>query len=319
MIVIVEEEVREVSGAMGTGAIGTSIGPFAGEGLDEAFGFAIGLGPVGFGEEMGEAKRVAGAGEVLGAIGGTAIGEERADCDAMSGVELKGLLQGRDDTGDAFVWEQAGEGETRVIIDGDVEELEAGAGIADGAIAGGADARTAEAAQFLDIEVKQIAWPSAFVTVNRGFGIEGAEPVEAMAAQDPGDGRLGDAEHGEDLGVGAALSTQPEDASDEPGVGLARLAPRDAGAIVEAGGEVGLDGALQPAAQSTIGDVKSGGNGASREVLRNELSDHFGSHERSESGISVHVVRTAWRWVENGSTTSLRARSRADNVLKHDT
>jgi hypothetical protein len=99
---------------------------------------------------MGKAKRVAGAGEVLGAIGGTAIGEERADCDAMSGVKLEGLLESEEDAGDAFVREQAGEGETRVIIDGDVEELEAGAAIADGAIAGGADAWTAEAAQLLD-------------------------------------------------------------------------------------------------------------------------------------------------------------------------
>jgi hypothetical protein len=36
-----------------------------------------------------------------------------------------------------------------VIIDGDVKELDAGAGIAHGAIAVGADAWTAEAAQFL--------------------------------------------------------------------------------------------------------------------------------------------------------------------------
>jgi hypothetical protein len=143
--------------------------------------------------------------------------------------------------------------------------------------------------------------------------------METVAAQDPGDGCLGDAQHGKDLGVGAALATQSEDACDEPGVSLAGLTPRDTREVVETGREVGLDGALQPAAQRTIGDVKSGGDGASREVLRNELSDHFGSHERSESGISVHVVRTAWRWVENGSTTSLRARSRADNVLKHDT
>jgi len=69
MIVIVEEEVREIAGAMVTGAIGTSIGPFASEGLDEAPGFAVGLRAIRLGEEMSEVEGVAGAGEVFGAIG----------------------------------------------------------------------------------------------------------------------------------------------------------------------------------------------------------------------------------------------------------
>jgi len=143
--------------------------------------------------------------------------------------------------------------------------------------------------------------------------------MQAVAAQDPGDGRLGDAQHGEDLGVGAALSTQAQDACDQPGVDLAGLMPRDAGAVVKAGRKLSLNSALKPAAQGAIGDVESGGHRALGEVFGDEMSDHFGSQERSESGISVHVVRTAWRWVENGSTTSLHARFRADNVLKQDT
>jgi hypothetical protein len=154
MIVIVEEEVWKVSGAMVTGAIGTSIGPFAGEGLDEALGLAIGLRAIGLGEEMREAEGAAGAGEVFRAIGGSAIGEQRADFDAVSGVELEGLLESEDDAGDALIWEQAGEGQAGVIIDGDVEELEAGAAIADGTIAGGPDSGTAKAAEFLDVEME---------------------------------------------------------------------------------------------------------------------------------------------------------------------
>ena len=65
MIVIVEEEVRKVSRAMGAGLIGTSISPFAGDGLDEAFGLAVGLRSIGFGEEMFDAELLAGLGEVV--------------------------------------------------------------------------------------------------------------------------------------------------------------------------------------------------------------------------------------------------------------
>jgi hypothetical protein len=46
---------------------------------------------------------------------------------------------------------------------------------------------------------------------------------------------------------------------------------------------------------------------------------HLGSRQRGKSGISVHVARAVWRWVECSSTTSLPNASRADNVLKHDT
>ena len=52
--VIVMEVVRKVSGAMVTRVIGSGISPFAGDGLDEAFGLAIGLRAVGFGEGVFE-------------------------------------------------------------------------------------------------------------------------------------------------------------------------------------------------------------------------------------------------------------------------
>ena len=50
MIVIIEKEVREVSGAVVTGLIGASISPFASDGLNEAFRFAVGLRAIRFGK-----------------------------------------------------------------------------------------------------------------------------------------------------------------------------------------------------------------------------------------------------------------------------
>ena len=74
-IVVVEVEWEE-AGAVITGVIGAGVSPLAGEGLDEAFGLAVGLRAIGFGEEMFEAELSAGSGEEIGAIRRTAIGED---------------------------------------------------------------------------------------------------------------------------------------------------------------------------------------------------------------------------------------------------
>jgi hypothetical protein len=67
-IIVVEIE-WEVLGAVITGVVGAGVSPLAGEGLDEAFGLAVGLRAIGFGEEMFEAEIFAGAGKEIGAVG----------------------------------------------------------------------------------------------------------------------------------------------------------------------------------------------------------------------------------------------------------
>ena len=76
-----------------------------------------------------------------------------------------------------------------MIIDGDVERLDAGAWIAVGAITGGADAGLEKAAQLFNIKMKQLAGHGAFVTHDRRLGrIEGSQAVEAMTLDDAGKG-----------------------------------------------------------------------------------------------------------------------------------
>jgi hypothetical protein len=130
MEVIVMKVKRKKGGAMVTGVIRACIGPCTGDGLDEALGLAIGLGAIRSGEAMFDAELLAGLGEKFGAIGGAAVGEEALDLDAMSFVEVDGLLEGRQDAGSLFVWEERGKSEAGVIVDGDVEALDAGAWIA---------------------------------------------------------------------------------------------------------------------------------------------------------------------------------------------
>ena len=79
-----------------------------------------------------------------------------------------------------------------MIIDGDVETLDASARVAEGAIAGGADARAREAAQFLDVEVEELARMVSFVANDGRLNwFQRREPVEAVAAQDAGKRGLG--------------------------------------------------------------------------------------------------------------------------------
>ncbi len=320
MEVIVMKVVGKEGSSVVARAIRTCIGPLAGDGLDEAFGLAVGLRAIGFGEEMLEAEFVAGGGEEFGAIGGATIGEDLLDFDAVSGVEADRLVQSVQDAGNPFVGEQTSEGEAGVVVDGDVETFDAGAWVTEGAITGGAHAWASEATELLDVEVEKVAWGGAFVAQRRRFGrFERSEAIEVMTAQDAGKSGLGDGDDHPDLSVGAALAAQSEDLSFELGSGLAGLVMRHRRTIEQASGKAAFFGASQPAADGPFTDSVSRGGGAQGKAELMMSERHLGSRQRSEFGISVHVVRAGGRWVVRASTTSLPDPCRADNVLKHDT
>ena len=151
--IVVVEVAWEILGAVIRGVVGTGVGPLAGEGLDEAFGLAVGLGAIGSGEAVLESELVAGGGKEFGAIGRAAIREDGLDGDAVRGVKGQRLLEGGEDTGDFFIGAEGGKSETGMIINGDVERLNAGAGIAVRAIAGGADAGLGKAAKLFNIKM----------------------------------------------------------------------------------------------------------------------------------------------------------------------
>ena len=320
MEIIVVEVEREEGGAVEAGVIGTSISPLAREGLDEAFGLAVGLRAIGTSEEMLDAQLAAGSGEEFGAISGAAIGEDGLDGDAMVLIKSEGLLECREDTGDFFVWEQRGKSEAGMIIDGDVEGLGAGAWIAMGTVAGGADAGLEKAAKLFNIKMKQLAGSGALVTKDGRLGrIESRQAIEAMALEDAGKGSFGDGKNHEDLGVGTALATEGEDLGFELGRRLARLASGDGGTIlqpVRRAGELGTD---EPLADGFFADAESVGRGAEGSATGEVMVNQFGSRERGECGISVHSDRAGWLGVESASTTNLPDPRSADNVLKHDT
>jgi hypothetical protein len=187
-IVVMEIE-REEGSAVIAGVVGAGISPLASEGLDEAFGLAVGLWAIGTGEEMADAQLKAGSGEEFGAVGGAAVGEDALDVNAMSLIEGDGLMEGGENAGSFFIREKGGKSQAGMVIDGDVKGLDAGARIAMGTIAGGADARLEKAAKLFNIKMKELAGGIAFVTQDRRLGrIEGGEAIEAMTLEDAGKG-----------------------------------------------------------------------------------------------------------------------------------
>jgi hypothetical protein len=305
---------------MVAGVIRTGIGPLAGDGLDEPFGLAVGLWTVRLGEEMAQAEFLAGGGEEFGAISGAAVGEDTLDLNAMSFVELDGLVECGEHAGRLFIGMKRGEGEAGMVVDGDVEALDAGAGIALGTIAGGAHPWAFEAAQLLDVEVEKVARGVAFVTDGRWLGrLQGGEAVEMVAAQNAGESGFGNWQSDDDLSIGTALAAQVEDLDFELGRGPARLTSGSRGMVVEALGKPGFLGAREPAADGLFTDPVGEGRLTQSAPEVHMLTGHLSSRERGKFGISVHVVRAGERAVECASTTSLSCPSRADNVLKHDT
>lgn len=117
----------------------------------------------------------------------------------MAGVKGDGTAEGVEGAGDFFVWVEGGESDAEMVIDGDMEALDAGAWIALGTVTGGADAGL-------------VKWPSFLMSRWRSSGrfwrFEGSQAVKAVAAQDAGEGGLGDGQHHADLGIGTALAAQ---------------------------------------------------------------------------------------------------------------
>jgi hypothetical protein len=77
--VILVDIVQKTSVAFVAGTVAKAVGPFAGEGLDEAFGLTVGLRPVRAGEEVFDPEFAAGRGEGFGSVGGAVVGEDGAD------------------------------------------------------------------------------------------------------------------------------------------------------------------------------------------------------------------------------------------------
>jgi hypothetical protein len=84
---------RQFGGADLGVVVGTSVGPFAEGGLNEAFRFAMGARSVGAREALAKAELVTEASKDAGAITGAVVGKQAADRDAEAGVVIGRSLE----------------------------------------------------------------------------------------------------------------------------------------------------------------------------------------------------------------------------------
>src|SRR5918996_5184407 len=129
-MVVVPEPAVKGSGAFGARAVDGGVGPAVEQGADEAFGFAVCLGPVGAGAQVLEPQLTAGDRVDDRAVGGAVVAEDRLDPDAVAAVEGGCAAEEAGGSGCLLVGEHFGVGEAAVVVDGDVHVLVADGGAA---------------------------------------------------------------------------------------------------------------------------------------------------------------------------------------------
>jgi hypothetical protein len=107
--------------------------------------------------------------------------------DAEALEVIRGLAQEVDRRNCFFVRIPCGEGHSRVIIDGDIEELPACAAGFVLRIASDAMAGLDDAGQLFDVEVKQVARSCMFVAHDGSGRLDHPDLVQLQPSQDPAD------------------------------------------------------------------------------------------------------------------------------------
>src|SRR2546421_3105346 len=268
--------------------VGAGVGPFAEGGLNEAFGLAIGAWGVRPSALVADCMLLAEIAESPRLVAGTVIGEHAADGDAESLVIGDGGGE-EGGGGEAFlIGKDLGEGNAGVIIDGDMHVFPADALEVASGVAGDAVTDSSETAQFLDIEMEQIARSSMFIALDRRCGIEIAQAVEFQSAQDAADGRRAQAGVAGDATGGPTLSAELLDLLNQIGWGWSAQPPGTRTAIAQPSLSFGLK-AAHPLGSGLSTDVERGCSRVQRQLLVQNFSCKCLSTPNSKSGILVQV------------------------------
>ena len=256
--------------------------------MDEAFGFAVGARGVGASEALAEAELMTEAAKDAGAVTRAVVGEQAADRNAEAGVVIDRGLQ-KSSRGRGFlVGQDLREGDARVIIDGDMDIFPSGTMDAAPPITRNAAADGLKAADFLNVEVEEIAGAGVFVTKHGRRGFEIADAAEVEAAQNAADRGAAESSGQGDPHAGPTLAAQILDANHEVGRATARGAQRAGRMVAETAAAFAL----------VTAHPLGGGFGADFELgcsrVQSHLPHEYGlserlSTERRKSGILMDV------------------------------
>src|SRR5258708_18138243 len=197
--IVAMEPSRQVFGSViGVGVCG-GVGPLAQRGLDEALGFSVGLGRIGFGPDVLQAEAFAGAGEGEGFVAGAVVGHDAHDLDAEACVIGEGGLEEGRGALLPLIGHHFGNGDAGRVVDADVDELPAEPFAAPApialasAIAGDAVSEAIDPAELLDVDVDELARVLPLVATHRLGRLPRPPPVEAPAPPAARGARPGDA------------------------------------------------------------------------------------------------------------------------------
>ena len=138
--------------------------------MDEAFGLAVGLGRIGLGADVLEAKAHAGFAEGKGFVAGAVVRHDTLDRYPEARIVGDSRLKEGDGTSLFLVLHDLTEGDPRSVVDADMHVLPArplatGAQITlAGSIAGDAMADPVELAELFDVDVNQLTRVLALIT-----------------------------------------------------------------------------------------------------------------------------------------------------------
>src|ERR1700676_663904 len=105
--------------------ISLGVSPLPQTGLDEALGLAVGFWGVGLGADVLEAKPFAEPTESEGFVAGAVVGHDALDLDAEAVIVGERSFEEGRSAALSLAGHHLGEGDARVVVDGDMDELPA--------------------------------------------------------------------------------------------------------------------------------------------------------------------------------------------------
>jgi len=268
--------------------VGTRIRPFADQGLDEAFGLAIGLGPVRPGAFQTELMAGRDRLKALTPIVAAVVRQHTQEPHTAASKPGDGTIEEARRRGTGLIREHFDIRRATVVIDRDMrifpaDALHAGPSIAMNPMPDARDSR-----QWLHIQVDQVAGVRPFVSADRWRGHQPRQAIQSRPREDRRDGRSGDLELDRDGPRRPALIARGEDASGDRGRGAPRLMLRRRGSILQRTGAA-RSIASQPFIRASHTDPSGRRRGGRRPLLLTNPVDEQGPHVGCRLGVTMKL------------------------------
>lgn len=254
------------------------------------FNLIRGLGRVRPGADVTDREHAKGLLEEPGDIAGAVVGHHPLDPDAALLEPAERPHEEAGGGGAPLVRQHLHVGEPGGIVDGDMEEVVAGAFACSPPVASDAVADPLEAGELLDVEMQELARPLALIAAHRRGLVQALEASEPAPLQPGGDSGACQLQLRRDLFGGEPIIPPQALHHVDPGIERAvgdRLRPR--GAVLKPR-RPGLTEAGQPLARRPLAHAKAGRHVSDRPPLLDDAPHHLRSTKRCHPGILMRVV-----------------------------